>query len=59
MPTALGEGQRSQISAVEPKQIKGDIGGCPRAPEKIIELWSALIVDCDDLTIENCVADIE
>jgi hypothetical protein len=40
MPAALGERQRPQISAVEPEQIEGHIGWCPRIAEKVIELRS-------------------
>ena len=52
MPSALGERQRPQISAVEPDQIKGHIGGCPRVSEQVIELWPARFVGCEDLTVE-------
>ena len=59
MPPALGERKRPQISAVEPNQIEGHVGGAPRGSEQVIELRSACFVDGDDLTVENRVAHIE
>jgi len=59
VPPAIGERQRPQINAVEPNHIEGHIGGCPRASEKVIELWSARFVGCEDLPVEYRVTHIE
>ena len=59
MLSALSERQRPQISAVEPDQIEGHIGRCPRASEQVIELWPARFVGCEDLTVDYRVTHIE
>ena len=56
---ALAERQRAKVRSIGPQNVKGDIGGRLRAPEKIVELRPAGCVDRDHLAIENRLVEVE
>ena len=56
---ALAERQRAQVGAVEPQEIKRDVGGRPGAPQELVEPRAPGLVGRDHLAVENGLVDAE
>jgi hypothetical protein len=47
------------LSHIEPQEIKGNVGGVPRAPEELVELRSTGLVGRNQFPVEDSVLNFE
>src|SRR5215470_8855036 len=55
----LDQRQRSQVLAVQKKQVEGEEDAFPSAEEQIVEQGTARVIDAGDLAIEDSIVDIQ